>query len=216
MSAAPPLSATTRDSQATQREQEIIESSRTGDLNAFDQLVVAHQDRIYNLCYWILGHRDDASDATQDAFIRAFRSLDSFRGDSAFGTWLHRIAVNACLDVLQRRKRAPQTYTDLESDSENSPQSDKIAERSSGEANRRLDPARLSAQRERRKVVQEALAQIPEHYRLALVLYDIEGHSYDEIAQTLKLPLGTIKSRINRARLALREHLENKRELFEE
>ena len=204
------------------RDIELIARSRAGDLSAFNQLVAFHQDRIFDLCYWLLGNRDDAADAAQDAFVRAFRSLATFRGDSAFATWLHRIVVNASLDIMQRRKRAPMPYSDLGSSNENEGDTeeftDYLAARQDGsgartEAN---DPAQLSVQRERRRAVREALAALPEHYRLALVLFDIEGQSYDEIAHTLQLPLGTVKSRINRARLALRDRLQSVRELFED
>ena len=203
-------------------ERALVTRCLDGDLDAFDQLVLLHQDRIFNLCYWLLGNREDAADAAQDAFVRAFRSLHTFRGDSAFGTWLHRIGVNASLDVMQRRKRIPLPYSDLDKSGEAESDADELASRLAEEnpnpaaSTPPSDPAAISAQRERRHAVREALAALPEHYRLALVLFDIEGHSYDEIAQTLRLPLGTVKSRINRARLALRERLQSTRELFED
>jgi RNA polymerase sigma-70 factor (ECF subfamily) len=210
--------AESRDAFAAALETQLVERCRAGDLTAFDKLSSAHQDRIFNLCYWLLGNRDDAADATQEAFVRAFRSLGNFRGESQFGTWLHRIAVNTSLDVIQRRKRAPLPYSDLSSCEDKAGRShdDEDVQARYGEEESTLanDPARLSTQRERRHAVQNALADLPEHYRLALVLFDIEGHSYDEIAQTLRLPLGTVKSRINRARLALRDRLQSVRELF--
>lgn len=192
----------------------LIEICRAGDLNAFDQLVERHQNRIFNVCYWMLGNRDEAEDASQDAFVRAFRSLANFRGDSAFGTWLHRIAVNAAIDTAQRRKRAPLPYSDLKLTGEDGVERDDPEPDQSTQPN--LDPAHLSLREERRSAVRSALAALPEHYRVVLVLFDIEGYSYEEIAQTLSLPLGTVKSRINRARLALRERLQSSRELFED
>lgn len=203
------------------RERALIARCLDGNLDSFDELVLLHQDRIFNLCYWLLGNREDAADAAQDAFVRAFRSLRTFRGDSAFATWLHRIGVNASLDVMQRRKRVPLPYSDLQPQGESSSDADDLAARLENEpgsvetSTRITDPAKISAQRERSQIVREALAALPEHYRLALVLFDIEGHSYEEIAQTLRLPIGTVKSRINRARLALRERLQSARELFE-
>jgi RNA polymerase sigma-70 factor (ECF subfamily) len=218
-----PAEATNGGTESSNRDLALIERSRKGDVGAFDELVGLHQDRIFNLCYWLLGNRDDAADAAQDAFVRAYRSLHTFRGDSAFGTWLHRVGVNASLDLMQRRKRAPVPYTDLENGNDDPGSGDEIASRlsenardgsSNAQSTRADDPAHVSAQRERRRIVREALAELPEHYRLALVLFDIEGHSYDEIGQSLRLPLGTVKSRINRARLALRERLQCDRELF--
>jgi RNA polymerase sigma-70 factor (ECF subfamily) len=222
MSAVSPVPSATfhspRTSDATGSEGALVERCRGGDVLAFDQLVETHQERVFNLCYWMLGNRDDAADAAQEAFVRAYRSLDAFRGESTFGTWLHRIAVNTSLDSLQRRKRMPLPYTDLEpergaADSEGT--ASRLAETAGPEGTIGSDPARLCAQHERRQAVREALAALPDHYRLALVLFDIEGHTYEEIAQSLHLPLGTVKSRINRARLALRERLQSVRELFE-
>jgi RNA polymerase sigma-70 factor (ECF subfamily) len=198
----------------------LIARCGAGDLDAFDEIVAAHQDRVFNLCYWMLGSHDDAADASQDAFVRAWRSLQTFRGDSTFSTWLHRIAVNASLDVMQRRKRAPLPYSDLNPSGESALDDDEVGARhedaSTPHGAREGDPAFVAARGERRNAVRAALAKLPDHYRIALVLFDIEGSSYDEIAHSLNLPLGTIKSRINRARLALRERLESSRELFED
>ena len=189
----------------------LVESCRTGDLNAFDILVERHQNRIFIVCYWMLGNRDEAADAAQDAFVRAFRSLANFRGDSAFGTWLHRIAVNSAIDATQRRKRAPVLYSDLQpvGEERDDPEPDASTQPLH-------DPALLALREEKRDAVRSALATLPEHYRVVLVLFDIEGYSYEDIAHALNLPLGTVKSRISRARLSLRERLESSRELFED
>lgn len=191
----------------------LVERCRSGDLNAFDVLVERHQNRVFNVCYWMLGNRDEAADASQDAFVRAFRSLSNFRGDSAFGTWLHRIAVNAAIDTGQRRKRAPMPYSDLTPTNTEDDGARTEIEPSTPASD---DPAQRTLREERRRAVRSALATLPEHYRLVLVLLDIEGYSYEEIARTLKLPLGTVKSRINRARCVLRERLQETRELFED
>ena len=190
----------------------LVESCRAGDLNAFDVLVERHQNRIFNVCYWMLGNRDEAADASQDAFVRAYRSLASFRGDSAFGTWLHRIAVNCAIDATQRRKRAPVLYSDLKpfgEDEREDPEPDASTQPLH-------DPSLLALREEKRAAVRHALASLPEHYRVVLVLFDIEGYSYEDIGHTLELPLGTVKSRISRARQSLRERLESSRELFED
>ena len=191
-------------------EQQLLARCRRGDWTAFDEIVAQHQNRIYNLCYWMLGDREEAADAAQDAFVRAFRSLESFRGECAFATWLHRIAVNVAINATQRRKRTPLPYSNFENDESAG------HEQAREPASNPLDnPQEIAARRERRCAVQQALAEIPEHYRLVLVLFDIEGHSYEKVAEFLDLPLGTVKSRLNRARLALRDKLSPQLELFE-
>lgn len=195
---------------------ELIARCRESDLSAFDLLVARHQDRIYNLCYWMLGNREDAADAAQDAFVSAFRSLARFRGESSFATWLHRIAVNLCIDLRHRRRRAPLPYSDLISPTKDGERAGDIEEFVSKDARLENQPIETALRREKRTAVQEALARLPDHYRFALILFDIEGHSYDEITRALELPLGTVKSRISRARLLLRDELQSVRELFED
>lgn len=185
---------------------DLVERCRGGDTAAFDGIVAQHQTRIYNLCYWMLNDADDAADAAQDAFVRAYRSLSHFRGECAFGTWLHRIAVNVCLDTARRRKRTPAPFSSLETDEEHS--------REQEPAEPIHTPHETADRHERRRAVHEALLQLSEPHRMVLVLLDIQGHSYEEVATMLELPLGTVKSRLNRARLALRDKLEPKRELF--
>ena len=177
-----------------------------GDLGAFDGLVHRYQDRVFALCLWMLANRDDAEDAAQDAFVRAFRGLANFRGDCAFSTWLHRIAVNAALDLSHRRSRAPLPYAALLSDEESLPPEAIDPEES---------PADLACRRERREAILSALRELPEQHRVAIVLFDIQGYAYEEVAAMLELPLGTVKSRLNRARLAMRAKLEDQRELFQ-
>jgi RNA polymerase sigma-70 factor (ECF subfamily) len=187
----------------------LIERCRSGDLNAFDEIVARHQSRIFNLCYWILGDREEAADAAQDAFVRAFRSIANFRAESTLGTWLHRIAVNVCLDAKARRGRAPLPYSSLEKpDHEGDTQSFDPPDTAD------LPPDTLQ-RRERRQAVLQAVAALSPEHRAVIVLFDIQGHSYEDAAQALDLPMGTLKSRLNRARLALRRELEAHRELFD-
>lgn len=195
---------------------ELIALCRGGDLSAFDVLVERHQNRIFNLCYWMLGHREEAADATQDAFVRAFRSLPNFRGESTFATWLHRIAVNTSLDAAARRKRAPLPYSDVNAGDGDDHESPDIDSAPAPGTLADGEPASVALRRERHVAVRAALSRLPEHFRQALVLFEIEGHPYEEIAHMLQLPLGTVKSRINRARLRLRDELQTDRELFEE
>lgn len=188
----------------------LIERCRGGDAAAFDDIVRSHQNRIFNLCHWMLGNRDEAADAAQDAFVRAWRGLANFRADAALSTWLHRIAVNVCLDAKARRARTPIPLSTLEKPDE------------SGET-RTIDPAdegdappETLARRERRQAVRAALSSLADHHRAVIVLFDIEGYSYDDAAQVLDVPMGTVKSRLNRARAALRVALEAQRELFDD
>ena len=199
-------------SQSTETDTQLVKRCRDGETAAFDEIVARHQNRVYNLCYWMLSDREEAADAAQEAFVRAFRSLGNFRGECAFSTWLHRVTVNVALDAAQRRKRAPLPFSALENDEDTTREIESYLQ--SGEVAE--SPHEVAARRERRLVVRQALAELPEHYRLALVLFDMQGHSYEEVATLLDLPLGTVKSRLNRARLALRDKLEVRWELFQE
>lgn len=188
----------------------LLQRCRDGDLDAFDQLVERHQNRIYNLCFWRLGDADEAADAAQDTFVRAWKAVAQFRGESAFSTWLHRIALNVTHDAASRRSRAPLVFSSLTPPGADEPDFT-LDPHDPAEG-----PEQNAARRERRQAVRHALAQLPEHFRVVLILFDIEGRSYEEAAALLELPLGTLKSRLNRARLALRGKLEEQRELFEE
>ncbi len=198
------------DEEARAGEARLLERCRAGDLEAFDELVALHQGRIFNLCCWMLGDRDEAGDAAQDAFVRAWRAIGSFRADAAFGTWMHRIAVNVCLDARARRGRAPLTYSALERPD------DQGQSRPFDPPDEADTPDKALMRRERRQAVLKALAALPEHHRAVVVLFDIQGHSYEEAALALELPMGTLKSRLNRARAALKKALEDQRELFED
>jgi RNA polymerase sigma-70 factor (ECF subfamily) len=166
----------------------LIARARHGDLDAFDALVRVHQDRVYHLAYRVTGNHEDAADAAQDAFVRAYQALPRFRGDAAFSTWLHRIATNAALDLIRRRPaHAP---VDLS-----------LADRGPG------GPEHEADRRETGRRVHAALAQIPAEFRVAVVLRDLQGFDYEEIARILAVPVGTVRSRISRGREALRTRL---------
>ncbi|HXF83051.1 MAG TPA: sigma-70 family RNA polymerase sigma factor, partial [bacterium] len=149
----------------------LIARSRTGDLEAYDHLVGAYQDRIYHVAFRITGNREDAWDAAQDAFVRAFQGLRSFRGQAGWGTWLHRIAVNAALDIVRRRPRAAAGLDPLWAAPD--------------------DPAAEAARRDVQRRVHAAIAALPPEQRAAVVLRDIAGCAYDEIARILHVPPGT-------------------------
>jgi len=171
-------------------DEQLVRRYLDGDRDAFTTLVERHEARLYNVCLRILGSPEDAHDATQDAFLTVLRKLDQFRGDAAFTTWMHRVAVNACYDLLRKRKRQPmlRMVTDDEADRTDDlgpPVSDP-ADAVAGE----IDVVR-------------ALAHVAEDFRVVLVLADVEDLPYDEIARVLGVPIGTVKSRVHRGRIAL-------------
>jgi len=177
-----------------------------GDLSAFDELVRRHEGRVVSLAYRLTGDRDLANDLAQEAFVSAYRSLRKFRGASAFSTWLYRITYNVCIDEIHRRGRTAERSVDTFYGGDRD-----VALEIPDAADTPEDAATRS---ERSQAVRRAVARLPEHYREVLVLYDLQGVPYEEIASLLRCPLGTIKSRINRARLALLEALGPDVELF--
>lgn len=201
---------------STPSDLDLLRRCRDGDLEAFDEIVGRHQNRIYNLCCWRLGDADEAADAAQDTFVRAWKAIQQFRGDCAFSTWLHRIALNVTHDAATRRSRAPLAFSSLAPPATGNTAGDADADSIPDPSDPAEGPEQSAARRERRQAVRDALAQLPVHYRVVLVLFDMEGRSYEEAAALLELPLGTVKSRLNRARLALRRELEERRELFED
>lgn len=179
-------------------EQRLIGASQQGDAEAFNQLVRLYESRIYNLCYRMLGDADSAADAAQDTFIAAFRKLRSFRGGS-FRSWLLRIATNTCYDVLRARKRRPTASLDattFETDDMASEPPDQ------GET-----PDEFALRRELSAAIQQGLALLPEDQRATVILCDIQGMAYGEIAQIMSVNIGTVKSRLSRGRARLRDVL---------
>jgi RNA polymerase sigma-70 factor, ECF subfamily len=171
-------------------DKDLLALSVEGDADAFSMLMKRHEDRIFGLALRIMGNRSDALDASQDAFISAFRQAATFRGDSAVGTWLYRIAANACKDLLRKRTRwVAQDEQTLEA----------------------LEPAdaRLESTVTSRLVVRDALAKLPDEYREAVVMHDIGGIPYEEIASLTGTQIGTVKSRISRGRRRLAELMEH-------
>jgi RNA polymerase sigma-70 factor, ECF subfamily len=161
-----------------------------GDTSAFETLVERHETRVYNLCLRILGDRDDARDAAQETFVAALRKLAQFRGDAAFTTWLHRVTVNTCYDELRRRKRRPMLHLLPPDDPDRPHEPGPPVADHADEVAGTLDAA-------------SALASVPEEFRVALVLADVQDVPYEEIGRILDVPLGTVKSRVHRGRIAL-------------
>jgi RNA polymerase sigma-70 factor, ECF subfamily len=184
------------------RDLHLVERARDGDLDAFNALVELHQDHLYALVVRLVPDRDSAADAVQEAFFSAYRNLRSFRGGSV-RSWFGRIAINAALDAQRARRRRPvQPYPELEDDTWQPP------------ADETSDPERTAVVHERIHELEGALARITDDQRTAIVLFDVEGYDYTEIATLTGVSLGTVKSRIHRGRLALRDLLADRLELF--
>ncbi len=174
----------------------LIEECLGGRKEAFADLVRKYQDRLYNTLVRLVGNPEDARDLVQEAFIQAYRSLDRFQGSSAFYTWLYRIAVNGSMS-LKRRQRATVSIPTGRDASGMEPADDVS----------RSDPSGRLEQDERHRQVRAALESLPRDYRVVLVLKEIEGQKYEAIAQTLGCPIGTVRSRLHRARLELSKRL---------
>jgi len=182
----------------------LIEDAQRGNIESYNALVLHYQTLAYNVAYRIMGERDAAADATQEAFISAYRALARFRGGS-FKSWLMRIVTNACYDELRRRKRRPQASLDALYVEDEAP--DSFISSTEG-------PERYTQRMELQQAILECLQDLPENQRVIAVLSDIEGMSYNEIADTEGVALGTVKSRLSRSRAALRDCLQGFAELL--
>ena len=178
-----------------QEEEKLIARVLSGDVNAFEPLVTENQTKVYHLALRLLGNEADAADAAQDAFVRAYTSLSSFRGDSRFSVWLYRLTNNICIDYLRRQKRQNTLSLETEDEDGESTQLDIPDETWS--------PETLAERAEDARAVRAAMAALPDDLREILTMREIGGLSYEELADTLGLELGTVRSRLNRARKKL-------------
>jgi RNA polymerase sigma-70 factor (ECF subfamily) len=170
------------------RDEDLVRRYLEGDVSAFGVLVERHERRVYNLALRMTGREEDARDATQDAFLAALRKLRTFRGEAAFTTWLHRVTVNACYDLLRKRQRQPLLHERSEDDG---------PRRAEPESPDHADATDLSID------VQRALLRVPQDFRAVLILHDAQDLPYDEVAAIVGVPVGTVKSRLHRGRVAL-------------
>lgn len=200
---------TRKDIKAMRRDESaVIERCKQGDLSAFDDLVRRFQKQIYNFAYRMTRNYDDANDITSDAFIKVFNAINTYRGDANFSTWLFRIVTNLYLDERKRSKVHLNTPLDEYIDLEESSVTRQIEDSSPS-------PVECIEALERFEALDRAISDLPDYQRIMILLYHTQGQSYEEIAQIVGLPIGTVKSRLNRARLALKEKLEPVRELFD-
>jgi len=180
----------------------LVRKAQNNDLSSFEELVRLYQNRVYALCVQLAGNHYDAQDLAQEAFIRAYRSLGGFRNEADFGTWMHRIAVNIWLNT-RRKNNARQAILYLD---------EPYQDGDGGEVRREIaaedgDPLQLLEEKEYRGLVRAALGELSEEHRAVLVLREIEGYSYEEVSQMLGCSLGTVKSRLSRAREAMRRRI---------
>jgi RNA polymerase sigma-70 factor, ECF subfamily len=179
-------------------DQALVDRSRAGDLDAFEKLVEKYRQRVWRLAYNVLRDREDAWDVAQEAFVRAWQALASFRGQSAFYTWLFRITMNVASDRLRQRGARGRAFgTERVGEEE--------MERTMADED--ATPDERAARTEQRERIQRALAELPEHHRAIIMLSDLEGLSYREIADVLEIPMGTVMSRLHNARKRLRDVL---------
>jgi RNA polymerase sigma-70 factor (ECF subfamily) len=187
----------------------LIHSAQNGDLDAFNTLILHYQDSVFHTALRVIGDEDLAQDAAQEAFISAFRNISAFRGGS-FKAWLMRMVTNACYDEFRRQKRRP--TTPLEPDAKQADGEEMESPRWLADPN--MTPAERSEADELEHAIQHCLDTLPTDFRTVVVLADIQGMDYSEVATASKVPLGTIKSRLARARLRLRECLRGFEELL--
>ena len=184
-------------------EKQILKRIQAGDRFTFAELVETYQTKVIHISYSMLSDYEDACDAAQEVFVKVFRSAESFRGDSSLSTWIYRITKNVCTDFLRKRK---ETTVSIDEEKDDAPKYD-IPDTSKS-------PEQISERNETQKLVREALSELDTDSRLIITMFDIEGLSYDEIAGVLKIPIGTVKSRLNRAREKLKKILLKKSEHF--
>ena len=185
---------------------EMIAKCKKGDREAFNELMEKYQKKVFSISYGMLSDYEDASDASQEVFVKVYRSIASFKGEASFATWLYRICANVCNDMLRKRQRRGVSVSlDTEEDERGS-----AAELVSDEPT----PEESLELSETQRLVRNAVNELSPEYREIIIYSDLQQMSYDEIAKILRCPTGTVKSRLNRARNALRKKLSDKRELF--
>jgi RNA polymerase sigma-70 factor (ECF subfamily) len=187
-------------------DRELVERATRGDREAFGALVRRHQDRVFHLAYQIVRNREDALDVAQEAFVKAFASLSSFKGEASFTTWMHRIAVNLAIDCLRRRRRGDASVYD-----------DRLAVPEDGESGVAApdNPEATLESQQVRRLLARGIRALPPAHRAVLILREVEGFSYDDIARAVGCSLGTVMSRLFYARRKLqkilRPHLDDLR-----
>lgn len=188
------------DTPAPEHESELVARARTGDLQAYDELIKRYQERIYATIYHMTSNHEDANDLAQEAFIKAYSALKSFKGGSSFYTWLYRIAVNKTINFLKQRKnRQAMSLNDIDFQAEHDPDLVSLISEKT--------PRREAGLSELQEKLNEALMKLSEPHRLVVVLHDVQGQSHEEIAKVMDCNIGTVRSRLFYARQQLQSYL---------
>lgn len=191
-----------------QIERHLITRAQRGDLEAFEKLIIQYEKRIYNICLRMLENEQEAYDGAQEICVKVWKNIHNFEGNSKFSTWIYRIATNQCLDILRKRKHIKDEVSLYQTAKDSSTQW--ILEETS-----QIDPTQDYVEHiALEQVINEALGEIKEEYRQILVLRDVEGYTYEEMSELLKINKGTVKSRLSRARLAMKQILSQNKEPY--
>lgn len=188
---------------------DLVSRSQAGDIDAFEELIAKYQSKIFNIAYRLAGNPHDASDLAQEALIKIYRSIGSFRGEAAFSTWAYHIMTNVYRDYLRKKNRRAEDFLDNPIDTGESEMQREVADST-------YDPEILYENTELGQYLQALINSMNDEYKIVIVLREQLGYSYEEIAQQLELPLGTVKSRINRARQYLQKKIRADREQYPE
>lgn len=181
-------------------EQLLVKRSKSGDIEAFEQLIFDYQKKAYNIALRVMGNQEDAKDMCQEAFIRIYKSIEGFKEQSSFSTWMYRIVTNVCLDEIRKKKKSETVSLDGTYETENGEIHFEIASDDD-------TPEEAYVRTEKKRIILKSINELSEEYKTAIVLRDIQGFSYEEIANILCCSIGTVKSRINRARNILKDKL---------
>ncbi|NLY43522.1 MAG: sigma-70 family RNA polymerase sigma factor [Clostridiaceae bacterium] len=185
----------------------LIQKCKNGDVEAFEQLIESYQKKVFGIAFRMLGNTEDASDVAQEVFLKVFKSITNFKEESSLSTWIYRIATNVCLDEIRKRKKA--TVVSINS----------TIQLEDGEIDMQVEdqgphPDEIVERKELENEVKKAIERLNNEHKIVIILRDIQGLSYDEIADILQCSLGTVKSRINRARNSLKNILLKRKELL--
>lgn len=184
----------------------LIKKSKSGDVEAFEQLIFDYQKKAYNIALRIMGNQEDAKDMCQEAFIRIFKSIEGFKEQSSFSTWMYRIITNVCLDEIRKRKKSDTISMDSTFETQDGEIHYEIVSEDD-------TPEEAYIRTEKKRLILKTINELNEEYKTAIVLRDIQGFSYEEIANILCCSIGTVKSRINRGRNILKDKLRTVLEL---